>query len=130
MNRAVIAIGSNIEPERHVQAALDRLAAGQKLLAKSRFRRTDPIDRPDQPQFLNGVALIETSLDRRGLKQWLREVEADLGRVRSEDKFAPRTIDLDIVVFNEGIVDPLVYERGFLREAVAEVCPTLPLGRA
>lgn len=128
MNQAVIALGSNIEPRRNIDAALRRLAAEQKLLGQSRFEMTAPLGRTDQPAFLNGAALIETPLDRPKLKEWLRGVEADLGRVRSADKDGPRTIDLDIVVFNGGIVDPQVYERGFLRRAVAELCPALPLG--
>ena len=123
MNRVVIGVGSNIEPQKHIAAARERIARDHRLLAESRFVETRPIGGPAQPNFSNGALLIETTMSREALKIWLETVEADLGRVRGANRYDPRTIDLDIVVWNGEIVDPDVYERRFLREAVLEVWP-------
>ncbi|HEX9879659.1 MAG TPA: 2-amino-4-hydroxy-6-hydroxymethyldihydropteridine diphosphokinase [Candidatus Binatia bacterium] len=127
MNRAVIGIGSNIRPEDNIDEAILRMSRAHRILKKSRFVATPPIGSREQPDFVNGAILIETSMERDALKTWLRNVEAGLGRVRSEDKNAPRTIDLDIVVWSGEIVDEDVYARDFLRRAVQEVCPGLKL---
>ena len=121
MNRVVIGIGSNIDPQANVRAAVEAIAAGHRLLAESAFVQTEAIGRPHDPPFLNGAVLIETQMDADALKRWLRELEAQLGRRRGPDRCAPRTIDLDIVVLNGEIVDWAVRERDFLRTAVREV---------
>jgi len=126
MNQAVIGIGSNVEAERNIPDALDRLSDAFSLLAESRFRRTDPVGPPGQPEFVNGAVFIETGLGRDALKAELLRIEAAMGRVRGEDKYAPRPIDLDIVVWNGVVVDEDFRSRAFLREAVAEVLPVLP----
>jgi len=64
-------------------------------------------------------------MGREELKAWLRELEGDLGRTRSTDRYNSRTIDLDIVVWGGEIMDEDVYEREFLRTAILEVCPGL-----
>ena len=127
MNRAVIGIGSNIEPERNVAAAVDRIAADHELLARSRFVMTKPVGPPGQAEFLNGAILIRTGLSRSELRAYLRRVEKDSGRVRTSDRYAPRPIDLDILVFNGRITDRDVRTREFLRSAVRELCPDLAL---
>ena len=128
MNRAVVAFGSNIAPEENVPRALERLSREFTILARSKIVKTEPVGRPDQPNFLNGAVLIEISLDRNALKQRLLAIEAELGRVRDRaDKYAPRTVDLDIAVWNDEIVDEDVYRRDFVRDAVGEVRPDLTI---
>jgi len=127
MNHAIISIGSNIQPQRHVQAALDLLASHFELLAHSAIVQTRPIDRPLQDDYLNTCALVATDLDRPALEQWLHDAEVALGRVRSADKFAARTIDLDVIVWNGEIVDGDVHERDFLRAAVEELERQFPM---
>lgn len=129
MNRAVIALGSNIDPKEHVAAAQAQIAAGHRLLGTSRFVITQPIGPQDQPSFLNGCVLIETDMGLESLRQWLKDLEDRLGRVRTSDKFGPRTIDLDVVAWNGQIVDEDVYSRDFLQEAVRELLPTLCVER-
>ena len=128
MSRAVIALGSNIRPQDNVPKAILRIGQTHRIMKKSRFTETPAIGSTPQPDFVNGALLIETAMDRDALKDWLRKVEAELGRVRSEDRNAPRTIDLDIVVWDGQIVDDDVYGRDFLRRAVEEVCPDLNPG--
>lgn len=125
MNRAVIGVGSNVEPERHVPAARRHIAQRHVVLAASPFVRTRPVGRVDQPDFTNGALLVETALDRERLRGDLKIIEALLGRQRGEDRYGPRTIDLDIVVWNGRIVDPDFYTRGFLRQAVMALLPDL-----
>ncbi|HAU36751.1 MAG TPA: 2-amino-4-hydroxy-6-hydroxymethyldihydropteridine diphosphokinase [Phycisphaerales bacterium] len=127
MNQAVVAIGSNIEPERNIPAAIEQLEAVMSVLCESRFLHTEPVGPSGQPEFVNGAVLVETPLDRVGLKSLLRGVESQLGRVRTIDRYAPRPIDLDIVVWNGRIVDDDVRERDFLHAAIREVLPTLQL---
>lgn len=125
MNRVIIAVGSNINPDYHIAQARQTLKDSDQLISESNFVRTTPIGLTGQADFTNGAFLIETSLNPQELKQWLRELEDALGRVRDTNKFGPRTLDLDIVVWNEEIVDSDVYSREFLKQSVLELCPKL-----
>jgi len=134
--RVLVAVGSNIAPERNVPAALDMLAHQARLTGVSTFYRTAPLDRPEQPPFLNGVVRIETHQPARALKfQVLRAIERRLGRVRTEDAFAPRTIDLDIALYGHAVIDepdlrvpdPDIRERPFLAIPLLELEPDLVL---
>jgi len=99
---AFIAVGSNIEPQRNVMAALTALAEMTQVAGSSTFYRTAPIGRPDQPAFVNGVWLIHTDLSPRAVRDdLLGPVERLVGRRRTEDKFASRTIDLDLVLYDD-----------------------------
>lgn len=100
---------------------------GEKLnvLGESEFVRTRPIGPRQQQDFLNGSLLLKTRLGRKQLKALLREVEIALGRGVKEDRYGPRKMDLDILVWNGEIVDSDVYEREFLRRSVVELCPEL-----
>jgi len=99
--RAYIAVGSNIDPMENIPAAAGmlRCTPGVRLLASSRFWRTGPVGRTDQPDFVNGAWAIRTELDIPTLKSHLRDVEDRLGRRRSADRNVPRTIDLDLVLY-------------------------------
>ena len=127
MNEVVIALGSNIEPERNMERARAILSREHELVREAPAVRTTPRDFTDQPDFLNGAALIRTPLSRSELKQRLRAVESELGRVRGGHRQGPRTIDLDIVVWNGRVLDTHVYSWDFLRDAVRELLPDLEL---
>ena len=94
-------------------------------MAESPFVRTRPVGCVDQPDFTNGALLVETAADRERLRSDLKGIEALLGRQRGDNRYGPRTIDLDIVVWNGRIVDPDFYTREFLRQAVMAVLPDL-----
>ena len=126
-NRAVLGLGSNIDPEENTQKAIELIRAVFGLIKISSFVRTEPVGFKEQAPFLNGAVLIETELDAASLKARLREIEAELGRVRAENKNGPRTIDLDILVWNDEVVDDDVYERGFLRDSIKELIPEITL---
>lgn len=133
---AYIAIGSNIEPERNIPAALELLRLKTSLTALSHFYETPAIDRPEQPNYLNGMARVECVHSASVLKyDVLRTIEAELGRQRTDDNFAPRTIDLDLVLFGNSIIrvenlilpDPDLRVRPFLLAALIELAPDLTL---
>jgi len=83
--------------------------------------RTKPIGNEHQPDFTNGAVKIRTDLDRDALNLLLKRIEDEMGRDRSVPKFGPRTIDLDIVVWNGEIVDEDYYTRDFLQKSVEEI---------
>lgn len=127
-----MSLGSNIDPERNVPAALELLAQQARLVDVSTIYRTRPLDRPEQGMYLNGVCRIRTYLPPRALKfDCLRKVEAALGRVRTEDAFEARTIDLDIVLYGDRVIreedllvpDPEVAIRPFVAFPLFELAP-------
>lgn len=105
-NRVFIAMGSNIDAEDNLREATRLLAEQCVLVAFSPVYETAPVGKLDQPNFLNAAALIETELSAAELKrEVLSGIECQLGRVRVADKNAPRTIDLDIALFNTEVLD-------------------------
>ncbi len=125
MNRAVVSLGSNIDPAEHVQRARDLIAASYELVAESALRMTKPVGFTEQADFLNGALLVDTALDHEAFRAFLKDVETQLGRIHAENSHGPRTIDLDIVVWNDTVVDDDFHTRAFLREAVREILPDL-----
>lgn len=135
MARVFIGVGSNIDPESNVQSALKLLGKRVLIVKISTFYRTQPLGRTDQPSFYNGAVEIETVLPPDELKRVIRGIEADLGRVRTDDKYAPRTIDLDILIYDDAVIsstqmtvpDPEITERAFLAVPLCELSPDLIL---
>ena len=125
MNSAVIGVGSNINPEENVIQAENEVKQLGILKQKSVFSYTKPLLYEDQDDFLNGVFHIETSYDRLELKKRLKNIEFNLGRIRNVNKNGPRTIDLDIVVFNNQVVDYDVFQRDFLNNQIVNFFPNL-----
>ena len=105
-NHVFVALGSNINPERNLPEAVRLLSLRCRLVAVSPVYETAPVGKTDQPSFLNAAVLIETELGAPELKtRVLQRIEQELGRVRTADKNAPRTIDLDITLFNDEALD-------------------------
>ena len=135
MATAFVGIGSNLgDRETHLRTALEALAAeeGIDAVAVSRLRETEPIGPVEQGPFLNGAVKVTTELPPRELLARLLNIEERLGRVRGE-RFGPRTIDLDLLVYGDAIVDepgltlphPRLHERRFALEPLAELAPAL-----
>jgi 2-amino-4-hydroxy-6-hydroxymethyldihydropteridine diphosphokinase len=103
---AFVAVGSNIDPQANVPRALALLKTYVSVTAVSTFYRTAAVNRPDQPDFANGVVKIQTTRPPREVKfDVLRRIEDQLGRVRSADKYAARTIDLDLILYGTMVID-------------------------
>lgn len=129
MPKAVIGIGSNINPSTNTQKSLRYLQKLGTLERISRWQTTQPIDVPQQADFINGTVLLETKLTLQQLETALKAIEHHMGRPQLHDKNAPRTIDLDIVVYDNDIIDSNVFSRDYLKEATAEVYPELIVQR-
>jgi dihydroneopterin aldolase/2-amino-4-hydroxy-6-hydroxymethyldihydropteridine diphosphokinase len=130
--RAFIAVGSNIEPEQNVREGLRRLSQRLSIKAVSTFYRSLPLGRPEQQPFINGVVEVETDVPPEQLKYGvLRAVESEMGRVRTADTYAPRTLDLDILLYDARMIsspdltvpDPDIVSRPFLAVPLAELAP-------
>jgi 2-amino-4-hydroxy-6-hydroxymethyldihydropteridine diphosphokinase len=122
-HRVILGLGSNINSSENIVRALKLLnqQIGVQRVSSTWESRAVGSDGPD---FLNAAAWVETPLNRIELKQHiLRKIEADLGRVRTADKNAPRTIDIDILIFDENFVEPEVWEHAFLAIPAAELLP-------
>ena len=126
-HEVVIGLGSNIDPEANLEQAVQELKSRFKVSKRSQWTRTKPIGIQDQPDFYNGALLMETELEQQSLKKELKRIEDILGRDRSLPKFGPRTIDLDILIWNKKVVNEDYYERDFLRKGVEEIIPDLEL---
>jgi 2-amino-4-hydroxy-6-hydroxymethyldihydropteridine diphosphokinase len=134
--RAYVGLGANLDArEETIRKALDLLGAHPRIdvVAVSTLRETEPWGPvAQQPPFLNGAAAVETSLEPRALLGVLLDVERRLGRVR-EERWGPRTIDLDLLVYGDAVVDepgltvphPRLRERAFALEPLVELEPEL-----
>lgn len=123
MNRTVIGVGSNIDPDTNIAKAKLELTTQFRVLAESRVVETAPVGYTHQANFKNGAVLLETPLGRDRVTQILKGIETKLGRESGGDRSGPRTIDLDVVVWNDRVVDPDFYTRDFLRDAVLALLP-------
>ena len=131
---AYVGVGGNLAPETNIAAALELLARELRVTGISTFYRCEAVGRPEQPPFLNGACRVETDLEPRALKfDVMRAVEARVGRSRSVDKFAPRTVDLDVLWFADRVVeedglslpDPDIRTRPFVAVPLLELAPDL-----
>ena len=117
----IIGIGSNIDPEQNIAAALFLLRQDHDLISVSSLIKTTPVGIIEQPDFLNGAARVFTIMEMEDFQHYLKDVEDNLKRDRTAPKFGPRTIDLDIIKWDNEIIDQDYYTRDFLRTAVDEI---------
>ena len=123
-NTALVAIGSNIEPEENFALALEYLQRLGKVVARSEFVKTKAMKFEQQPDFLNGAILLYTVLPLPYLLLELKQIEALMGRVRTENKNGPRIIDLDVLTFNGNITEEKdIVELPFLYDFVKQLQP-------
>jgi 2-amino-4-hydroxy-6-hydroxymethyldihydropteridine diphosphokinase len=143
MTLAYVGLGANVgEPRRQLEIAIEelrKLSAPGKFLV-SHLYRSAPMGYPDQPDFLNAVAQVDTSLSAEALLGELQAIEARHGRERSFAN-APRTLDLDLLLYGERGLDspgltlphPRMHERAFVLQPLLELDPDISIpgkGRA
>jgi len=137
--RAYVGLGGNVgdveETMMEALMAIDGLPQ-TSIRAQSRLYRSPPWGRTDQDDFINAVIELRTRLAPRVLLDYLLEVESRFGRVRGEgDKWGPRTLDLDLLVFGEEVLDlpgmhvphPHLHERAFVLVPLAEIANMLQI---
>lgn len=141
--RVYIGLGSNLaEPRAQLRSALEAIARlpQSQLAAVSSFYRSEPLGPPDQPRYLNAVAALDTCLAPLALLDALQAIEQAQGRVRKDERWGPRTLDLDILLFGDQLLDTPrltvphyhLHARPFVLYPLAEVAPAelrLPDGR-
>ena len=122
---AYLLLGSNIRPEAHLPQALRLLQQRLPVVAVSRVWETPPVGMTG-PAFYNAAVGIRTALPPDVLKtEVLRPIEAQLGRVRPADKWAPRPIDLDLVIYGGRVVDPDLWRYAHVAVPLSELLPDL-----
>ena len=125
MNQVIISVGSNIEPDKNIAKAGRSCPRILRSLPKRILSQLNRSVIRNSPIFLNGAVLIRTDLKLEPLRQHLKKIEDTLGRRRGVLRFGPRTVDLDIIVWNGKLLDPDFYERDYLKKAVLELMPDL-----
>jgi 2-amino-4-hydroxy-6-hydroxymethyldihydropteridine diphosphokinase len=137
MNTAYVALGANLgDPAATVLAAFAALAnlPESRVTHGSSLYRTAPVGLTDQPEFVNAVAELETTLAPETLLAALFDIEERFGRIRAE-KNGPRTLDLDLLLYNDQFVDlprltlphPRLHLRAFVLQPLAEIAPRLAI---
>lgn len=101
--RAYLSLGSNVAPERHLRAAIDALRERFGGVIVSPVYRTDAVGF-DGPAFLNAAAIVDSDLEPQPLNDWLHALEDAHGRDRSGPRFSDRTLDIDIVLFDDRVL--------------------------
>lgn len=143
MTLAYIAIGSNLSaPLEQVNAAIQALAdiPQSRIVAVSSFYRTPPLGPQDQPDYLNAAVALETALDAESLLDNTQRIELQQGRERKAERWGPRTLDLDIMLFGDAIIRTGrltvphydMKNRGFMLWPLIEIAPqlTFPTGES
>lgn len=136
MTLAYIAIGSNLaSPLEQVNAAVQALGEipQSRIVALSSFYRTPPLGPQDQPDYLNAAVVLETTLDTETLLDNTQRIELQQGRVRKAERWGPRTLDLDIMLFGDEVINTErltvphydMKNRGFMLWPLFEVAPDL-----
>jgi 2-amino-4-hydroxy-6-hydroxymethyldihydropteridine diphosphokinase len=135
--RTFVALGSNLgRREANLRAAIHRVRQLGEVTAVSEFHATEAVAEsgvlPTDPDFLNAAAVVETRLDARTLLNGLLRIEAGLGRDRIVTPAGPRTIDLDLLLFGNLIIEapglvvphPHMHRRRFVLEPLCQIAPS------
>ncbi|KJH83365.1 2-amino-4-hydroxy-6-hydroxymethyldihydropteridine diphosphokinase [Pseudomonas sp. KSR10] len=134
MERVYIGLGSNLaEPREQLRGALKALAAipSSRFAGVSSLYVSDPLGPPDQPRYYNAVAVLDTALVPLELLDALQAIERAQGRERKAERWGPRTLDLDILLFGDYQLDGPrltvphyhLHARAFVLYPLAEVAP-------
>jgi len=128
---AFISLGSNIDPETHLPPAARALGRIGQVLGFSKVYQNPAVGGGTQPDFLNAAVLVGTDVEPLEVRRILRDIEASLGRKRTDERYAPRVIDLDLCLFGATVLnttemrlpDPDILTRACLAVPLAELDP-------
>ena len=133
---AYVGLGANLQdPAAQVRRALDELASlpQSRVLARSSLYKSPPLGPSDQPDYVNAVAALATALEPLALLKELRAIEIRHGRQRDGTRWGPRTLDLDLLLYGDQVLDtpelrlphPGLHERAFVLYPLYDVAPEL-----
>ncbi|MCR9027108.1 2-amino-4-hydroxy-6-hydroxymethyldihydropteridine diphosphokinase [Citrobacter amalonaticus] len=136
MTLVYIALGSNLaSPLEQVNAAVNAIGEipESRIVALSSFYRTPPLGPQDQPDYLNAAVALETTLEAEPLLDHTQRIELQQGRVRKAERWGPRTLDLDIMLFGDRVINSErltvphydMKNRGFMLWPLFEIAPDL-----
>lgn len=136
MTLVYIALGSNLaSPLEQVNAAVNAIGEipDSRIVATSSFYRTPPLGPQDQPDYLNAAVALETTLDPETLLDHTQRIERQQGRVRKAERWGPRTLDLDVMLFGDRVINSErltvphydMKNRGFMLWPLFEIAPDL-----
>ena len=135
MHTAYISVGSNLgdKLENCQRGVASLISNGCRLVAQSGIYRTEPVDYLDQDWFVNYVVQIETQLEPRQLLRIIHTVQKEAGRISDKIRFGPRTLDLDIILYDAltiknsdlTIPHPRMHKRRFVLQPLCDIDPTL-----
>jgi 2-amino-4-hydroxy-6-hydroxymethyldihydropteridine diphosphokinase len=141
--RAYIGLGSNLaDPKAQLAKAVEALRTlpQSRLTALSRLYRSRPMGPADQPDYINAVAMLDTCLEAEDLLDALQAIETAQGRIRGPQRWGPRTLDLDLLLYGAEVIvserlqvpHPGLVERNFVLYPLADIAPelVLPDGRS
>lgn len=126
MIRFYLSLGSNLEPEKHLRAALRELRERFDALSVSSVYESAAVGF-DGPPFWNLAVGLESDLDLDALNAWLHALEERQGRRRDQPRYADRTLDMDIVAVGMKALDRPEWKQAFLLAPLAEIEPRLPV---
>jgi len=136
LHTAYISVGSNLGHKlancRQGIATLTR-SADARLIDQSRIYRTEPVDYQDQDWFVNYVVKIDTALDPLSLLETIKSIERAAGRVGDTIRFGPRVLDLDIIFYDDAVLDdsrltiphPRMHKRRFVLKPICDIAPDM-----
>ena len=120
---AYLNLGSNIQPETNLRKALQLLPEYGEVQEISNAWESEAVGSTG-PNFLNICVKFKSTFSQTILKeQVIQDIERKLGRIRSADKFAPRTIDIDIVIFDDEFLNPDSWKLGYVIVPLAAIYP-------
>lgn len=136
MEMVYIGLGSNLDnPLEQVRQAIESLSRTPQIevVRVSSLYRSHPLGPPGQPDYINAVMAIETSLSAEALLDVLQAIELSQGRVRDGERWGPRTLDLDILLYGDVVMEqprlkiphPGLHERSFVLYPLLEIAPEL-----
>ncbi len=121
MSFYIVAVGSNIDAQANIQHAFELIKKIDPQASMATLLSTKPVGFTEQADFINTAFSFNCALNAKELKVQLKNIEAQLGRIRTDNKNGPRPIDLDIVLTGSDIIDDDYYQYDFVKKSVDEL---------
>ncbi len=129
MKKCIIGAGSNINAKENFECLRKVLPTYFNKVIFSKVIKTKPIGYAFQENFLNAAVLIEVETEIKTTQKQLKKIENQLGRIRTENKNGPRSMDLDILIWDGMVIDENVKKWPFWRKLIKEISPEIKINQ-